>query len=131
MYHSAEILEDTVIGAHCLIGSCCFLGAGCRIGDGTLLHHSVGLPAGTVVGQRCYLGVHLVCTDVKYVILSDRGQEVHRPPVIEDDVVLGVNVSLSPGIVIGRGAQIGHGSVITRTVPAGWVMVGNPARRLR
>lgn len=130
IYHSCEILEDVLIGAGCLIGACSFLGAGCQIGDGTRLHQSVGLPAGTVVGQQCYLGVHVVCTDVRYVDLADPGREVHTPPVIHDRAMIGCNSVLLPGVVIGEGAMVGAGAVVTKDVKPYTTVAGNPARRL-
>ncbi|HXV27970.1 MAG TPA: hypothetical protein VD913_03300, partial [bacterium] len=41
---------------------------------------------------------------------------------------LGVNVTLLPGVVIGEDALVGAGSVVTRDVPPGAVVAGNPAK---
>jgi virginiamycin A acetyltransferase len=52
------------------------------------------------------------------------------PPrmVIEDDVWIGQNAVITPGCkLIGRGAVIGAGAVVTRDVPAYAIVVGNPA----
>lgn len=48
--------------------------------------------------------------------------------VIGDNVFLGANATVMPGIVIGDNSIIGAGSVVTRDVPAGAVVCGNPAR---
>ncbi|HEY3278323.1 MAG TPA: acyltransferase [Syntrophorhabdaceae bacterium] len=51
--------------------------------------------------------------------------------VLEDDVLVGANVSILKGVKIGRGAVIGTGSVVIRDVPPFSVVVGNPAEVIR
>jgi len=48
--------------------------------------------------------------------------------VIEDDVWLGFGVIVLDGVTIGKGAVIGAGSVVTSSIPANAIAVGNPAR---
>ncbi|WP_428098153.1 DapH/DapD/GlmU-related protein [Demequina sp.] len=50
--------------------------------------------------------------------------------MIEDDVSVGANATLIGPITIGRGAVIGAGSVVTRSVRAGARVAGNPAVEL-
>lgn len=59
------------------------------------------------------------------------GLEFARPITVADDVWLGGNVAVLPGVTIGRGAVIGAGSVVSRDIPAGVVAVGNPCRPVR
>jgi acetyltransferase-like isoleucine patch superfamily enzyme len=54
-----------------------------------------------------------------------------RPVIIEDDVWVGSHAIIMPGVTIGRGAIVGAGSVVTRDVPAGAVVAGNPAQIIR
>jgi acetyltransferase-like isoleucine patch superfamily enzyme len=54
--------------------------------------------------------------------------DVVAPIVIEDGAFVGVNAIILPGVTIGRGAVVGAGSVVTRSVPPGAVVAGNPAR---
>jgi acetyltransferase-like isoleucine patch superfamily enzyme len=67
---------------------------------------------------------------------SPAGSGQARPPVesaavvIEDEVWIGPNVTIFKGVHVGRGAWIGPGSVVTRDIPAGARVAGNPARRL-
>jgi acetyltransferase-like isoleucine patch superfamily enzyme len=51
--------------------------------------------------------------------------------VIEDDVWIGANSAILPGVTIGRGAVIGAGSVVTRDVAPYSICAGNPARIMR
>jgi hypothetical protein len=55
-------------------------------------------------------------------------QQCLKGPTIEPGAKIGANATLLPGVVIGTFALVGAGSVVTRDVPAGAVVAGNPAR---
>jgi acetyltransferase-like isoleucine patch superfamily enzyme len=51
-----------------------------------------------------------------------------RPVIIEDDVWIGPNATILKGVRIGTGAFIEAGALVTRDVPAGMRVIGNPAQ---
>ena len=53
------------------------------------------------------------------------------PVVIEDDVWIGENAVILPGVRIGRGSIIGALSTVTKDVPAYTISVGSPARIIK
>ena len=53
------------------------------------------------------------------------------PFVIEDNVWIGINSTILPGVRIGYGAIVGAGSVVTKDVPAMTIVAGNPARIIK
>ena len=55
---------------------------------------------------------------------------ISKPVVIEDDVWIGAGAIILPGVTVGAGAIVGAGSVVTKDVPAGATVAGNPARRI-
>ena len=59
------------------------------------------------------------------------GLELAHPITIENDVWIGGNTTVLPGVTIGEGTIIGAGSVVTKDIPAGVIAVGNPCRILR
>lgn len=60
-----------------------------------------------------------------------KGLENGKPVTIGRNVWIGGGAILLPGITVGDDAVIGAGSVVTRDVPAGSIVAGNPARALR
>jgi acetyltransferase-like isoleucine patch superfamily enzyme len=107
------------------------------LGDRTRVGDRVHLWAGDrdgriVIGKDCLLGPGAFVTASDYsleagsVIKSQDTRE--RDVVIGDDVWIGAGSIITAGVEIGDGAVIGAGSVVRRSVPAGAIVVGNPAR---
>ncbi len=65
------------------------------------------------------------------VELRHEGWERAFPITLEPDVWLGGSVVLCPGVTIGRGSIVAAGSVVTKNVPPGVVVGGNPAYVIR
>ena len=65
-------------------------------------------------------------TDVN-VVIGDQGVSTNRV-TIADDVWVGANAVILPGVSIGKHSVVAAGSVVTRAVPAYSVCAGNPAR---
>ena len=59
---------------------------------------------------------------------SLRPAVIAKPVVIEDDVWSGIGAIILKGVHVGRGTRIGAGAVVTKDVPAGASVAGNPAR---
>ncbi len=124
--HAAMIREDNVIGDGCSAGTHAVLEPGNRIGDGTRVHSQCFLEHVTL-GRRVFLGPGVVFTDDPHPACP-RYLECVLGATVEDDVSIGGNVTVLPGLRIGAGALIGAGSVVTRDVAPGTVVAGNPAR---
>jgi acetyltransferase-like isoleucine patch superfamily enzyme len=98
------------------------------------------------LGRRVVASYHVTIADSDFhphnpelrrldtIALSPEGDKATRPPfearpiLIEDDVTLGIGAIILKGSHIGRGAQIGAGSVVTGEIPAGARVAGNPGR---
>ena len=64
-------------------------------------------------------------------ISSQKWDESKTGISIEDDVWIGANSVILPGVHIHHGAVIGAGSVVTKDIPANAIAVGNPARVIK
>lgn len=61
----------------------------------------------------------------------NRGLEYARPITIGDNVWIGAQVCVLPGVTIGDNCVIGAGSVVNKDIPAGSLAIGNPCRVIR
>lgn len=129
---------------------------GCEIGDDSRIGTFVEIQSGVIVGRRVKIQSHsFICTGVTLedevfvghgvMFTNDRvprsttlGGElkggddwVCEPTVIGRRAALGTNATILCGVTIGENAVVGAGSVVTKDVPAGAVVAGNPARILR
>jgi acetyltransferase-like isoleucine patch superfamily enzyme len=124
--HNALIREGNVIGDNCSVGTQAVLEPGNQIGSGTRIHSLCFLEHVTV-GARCFLAPGVVFTDDPHPICP-RYLDCVLGAVVEDDVSIGGNATILPGVRIGAGSLIGAGSVVVKDVAAGVVVAGNPAR---
>ncbi|MCF7749294.1 sugar O-acetyltransferase [Bacillus subtilis subsp. subtilis] len=108
-------------GSHIHLGAGVFLNYNCVILDVA----QVSIGAGTQIGPavQIYAADHPRDAQARAA-----GLELARPVRIGCHVWIGGGAIILPGVSIGDDAVVGAGSVVTRDVPAGTTVVGNPAR---
>ncbi len=113
-----------------------------RIGEASGINDHARLYGTVSIGRYCAVGPNLMVASGTHVYASPEPwrliveQEVAHPKAnaavcIGDDVWIGINVVILPGVTVGRGAVIGANSVVTRDVMPYTVVAGAPARALR
>jgi acetyltransferase-like isoleucine patch superfamily enzyme len=150
----SRIAEDVELGRDVAIHAFVNL-YGCRIGDETRIGTFVEIQRGAVIGRRCkiqshtficegvtiedevFVGHHVCFTNDRFprattdagALQTDADWQMERTTV-RARASIGSGAVILSGIEIGEGALIGAGAVVTRDVPAGAVVAGNPARVL-
>jgi len=146
----AVLYYDVEIGVSALIGDGASIREQTRIGDYTVVGRHVTVNYNTVIGQQVKIMDHswlagnmkignrvfisggvFTANDNAIGLISNYEEERIVGPVIEDDVAIGVNAVLLPHTVIGQGAIVGAGALVTKNVEAGTVVMGVPARFVR
>ncbi|HEX3158287.1 MAG TPA: sugar O-acetyltransferase [Gemmatimonadaceae bacterium] len=87
--------------------------------------------APVIVGDDVFFGPNVVLTAATHPVdaaVRASGLEFARPIRIGNGVWIGASVTVLPGVEIGDNTTIGAGSVVTRSIPANCVAVGNPCR---
>ena len=104
------------------------IGEGCQINYGV----SVGATKSVQIGKRVRLGPYSRIVDSDFHDVYDREKPATpKPVVLEDDVWLGMNAVVLPGVRIGKHSVVGTGAVVTKDVPPFTVVGGVPAKVVR
>lgn len=131
-----EIGDDVYIGHYTILKGYyrgrMVIGSGTWIGQQCFFHSGGNLIIGKNVGIGP--GVKIITSyhaeeGISKPILHSRIE--FSPVVIENDADIGIGAIILPGVLIGRGAQVGAGAVVTRNVSAYAIVAGAPARMLR
>lgn len=134
----------------------CFVNLyGCRVGDDTRIGSFVEVQKNASIGARCKIQSHtFVCEGVTIedevfvghgvAFINDRDPRAVARGMLQTEAdwkleptrvcrgaSIGSGALILGGITIGAGVLVGAGAVVTRDVPPGAVVVGNPARFLR
>lgn len=86
------------------------------------------------VGNHAFIGPNCGFYTAKHALDAksrNKGLEQALPIVIGDNVWIGANVIVLPGVSIGSNVVIGAGSLITKDIPDNVVVVGNPGKIVR
>ena len=112
----------------------CIYGKNITLGDGTFINMNGSfIDDGKItVGKKVLFGPNVTVITVGHPVNPALREYMYTDPVtICDNVWIGANVTICPGVTIGENSVIGAGSVVTKSVPAGCVAVGNPCRVIR
>ncbi len=139
---NCHIPESTRIWQFCVIMPNCKIGENCNICANVLIENDVTIGNNVTIksGVQIWDGIEIednvfIASNVTFT--NDKFPRSHNSnwkmlkTKIHKGVSIGANATILPGLVIGEGAMIGAGSVVTRDVPAGELWVGNPAKFIR
>lgn len=115
-----EIQKGATIGKNCKISSHTFICTGVRIEDDVFVGHNVTFindiyPRATSGGGRLQTESDWSCVET----------------VVKKGASIGSSATILGGVTIGENAIVGAGSMVTKDVPPGVIVAGNPARVLR
>lgn len=113
-------------GARITIGTDSGIGEGSRI----VCMDDVNIGDDVMIGPEVMILTGGHAFDDPAIRLIDQ-RIITAPVVIENDVWIGARAILLPGITVGRRSVVAAGSVVTKNVPPGSVVGGNPARVIK
>ena len=126
--HNAMIREKTTIGDFSLIGTNCIIDGNVKIGTNVNIQTGVYIPKFSEIGNNVFMGPFSKLTNDKYML---RKKYDLIGPTLEDNVSLGANSVIFPGVRLKKGTIVGAGAVVTKNSEENDIIVGNPAKFLK
>lgn len=111
---------ELIIGSNVTVGYQCEINVGCRVSIGKNVRIATGVK---IFDNNSHPVDSMRRREKLAMTLDDVG-----PVVIEDDAWIATNAMILKRVVIGKGAVVAAGAIVTRDVPSHTVVAGNPAR---
>lgn len=111
-------------------------GYNCFIGNNTFINHNAYLMDGAPIkiGSYCFIGPNCGMYTATHALIAEernQGLEKAKPIEVGNNVWIGGDVTILPGVKIGDNSVIGAKSVVTKDIPSNVIAVGNPCEVLR
>jgi acetyltransferase-like isoleucine patch superfamily enzyme len=130
--YGCEIGDDVKIGAFVEIQKGAKIGSRCKISSHTFICE------GVTIEDEVFIGHNVTFTNDLFPKAVNRAGELQSdadwkcvPTLVKRGASIGSGATILCGITVGEKAVIGAGSVVTKDVPAGATVAGNPARLIR
>ena len=135
IWHFAQVREKVIIGQECILGKNVYLDTGVKIGSRVKIQNNCSIYHGTTVESGVFLGPHVIATNDRNprainadgTLKKDSDWQVGKV-IIRKGASIGANSVILPGVIVGKFALIGAGSVVTKDIPDFSLAYGNPAR---
>lgn len=125
--HHVMIRENNLLDDNISIGTNSVIEHHIRMMHGVRVHSNVFIPEYSILHEGAWIGPNVVITNARYPLEPNAKDNLIGATILKN-AKIGANCTLLPGVTIGEDALVGAGSVVTKDVPSGVVVVGNPAR---
>jgi len=129
IWHFSHIMSKCRIGDGCNIGQNVVVSPGVVLGKNVKVQNNISIYEGVICEDDVFLGPSMVFTNVINPRSAVTRKHEYKTTVVKKGASIGANATIVCGNDIGEYSFIGAGSVITKTVPAYALMMGNPARQ--
>lgn len=124
--HDQVNLYKCKIGKNCKIHAFVYIEEGVVVGDNCKIRPFVFIPTGVIIENNVFVGPNVTFTNDQYP--KAQGDWTMLKTTVKEGASLGANSVILPGVIIGKNALVGAGSVVTKDVPTNAIVAGNPAK---
>ena len=124
------VLSGAKIGSQCNICAQVLIENDVVIGNNVTIKSGVQIWDGIEIEDDVFIGPNVTFANDLFP-RSKIYPEKFLKTIIKSGASIGANATILPGLIVGAKSMVGAGSVVTKNVPAGAVVVGNPAKIIR
>lgn len=129
IWHFSHIMPNCKIGERCNIGQNVVVSPEVVLGKNVKVQNNVSIYTGVTCEDDVFLGPSMVFTNVINPRSAINRKNEYAKTVVKKGASIGANATIVCGHDIGEFAFIGAGAVVTKSVPAYALVIGNPARQ--
>lgn len=130
IWHFSHIMTGAKLGERCNIGQNVVVSPDVVLGNNVKVQNNVSLYTGVICADDVFLGPSCVFTNVNNPRSAVNRKGQYAKTHVGKGASIGANATIVCGHDIGEFAFIGAGAVVTKTVPAYALLVGNPAKQI-
>ena len=136
VWDNVHVRHSTKIGAECIVGEKTYVAYGVRIGNRVKINAFVYVCTGVTIEDGVMVSAGTVFTNDRFPrattpdlrrLRPSEPDEHTLPTLVREGATIGANCTVGSGLVVGRFAMVGMGSVVTKSVPDFHLALGNPA----
>jgi UDP-2-acetamido-3-amino-2,3-dideoxy-glucuronate N-acetyltransferase len=129
IWHFSHIMSNCALGENCNIGQNVVISPNVTLGRNVKVQNNVSIYTGVICEDDVFLGPSMVFTNVINPRSAVNRKSEYAKTTVKKGASIGANATIVCGNDIGEFAFIGAGAVVTKSVPAYALLVGNPARQ--
>jgi UDP-2-acetamido-3-amino-2,3-dideoxy-glucuronate N-acetyltransferase len=130
IWHFSHIMPNCIIGQKCNIGQNVVVSSNVVLGNNVKIQNNVSIYTGVICDDDVFLGPSMVFTNVINPRSAINRKDQFARTHVGKGASIGANATIVCGHDIGAYAFIGAGAVVTKTIPAYALVVGNPAKQI-
>lgn len=130
IWHFSHIMSNCVLGENCNIGQNVVISPEVILGKNVKVQNNVSIYTGVICDDDVFLGPSMVFTNVINPRSAVNRKSEYAKTHVGKGASIGANATIVCGHDIGNYAFIGAGAVVTKTVPAFALVVGNPSKQI-
>lgn len=130
IWHFSHLMTGCKLGENCNLGQNVVVSPQVVLGNNVKVQNNVSIYTGVTCGEDVFLGPSMVFTNVINPRSAVNRKSEYAKTHVGNGATIGANATIVCGHDIGEYAFIGAGSVVTKTIPAYALVVGNPAKQI-
>ena len=130
IWHFSHIMSNCTIGNRCNIGQNVVVSPEVILGNNVKVQNNVSIYTGVICQDDVFLGPSMVFTNVINPRSAVIRKDAYMKTTVKKGATIGANATIVCGNDIGEFALIGAGSVVTKSVKAYALIVGNPSKQI-